>query len=197
MSEHAPPAGQREHNADGSRTPDDGPIVSPVGRLTAPNQTTAGGAERRSGYILVGGFVGLVAATIAYFALGMPGMDHSPTTSMDDMVMNESTDQSPARRVDADQFEEVVGLPETVVLNVHVPAAGEIEGTDLFMAFDDIDPALLPSDRNTPVAVYCKSGSMSAIAVARLAQAGYTDIVELEGGMGAWVASGRSLIART
>lgn len=36
------------------------------------------------------------------------------------------------------------------------------------------------------MAVYCRSGSMSATAVETLARLGYEDIVELDGGMVKW-----------
>ncbi|NLA36906.1 MAG: rhodanese-like domain-containing protein, partial [Actinobacteria bacterium] len=42
--------------------------------------------------------------------------------------------------------------------------------------------------------VYCKSGNMSADAVADLAALGYTDVVELDGGFDAWVDAGRGLL---
>lgn len=68
-------------------------------------------------------------------------------------------------------------------------------GTDLAIPFDQIAarkselPAL-----TTPLAVYCRSGRMSAIAVQTLSGLGYTDVVELEGGMIAWEAAGRPLL---
>ena len=65
------------------------------------------------------------------------------------------------------------------------------------MPFNDIDAAALPSDRATPLAVYCRSDTMSAEAVVTLAALGYTNIVELDGGMNAWLASGRTVTMNT
>jgi rhodanese-related sulfurtransferase len=43
-----------------------------------------------------------------------------------------------------------------------VPVEGELPGTDLFVAYDQIDEATeLPKDRAAPIAVYCLTGSMS------------------------------------
>ena len=81
------------------------------------------------------------------------------------------------------------------MINVHVPYEGEIEGTDLFLQYDRIDAASLPPDRDTPLVVYCRSGSMSAEAVVTLAGLGYTNIVELAGGMNAWRESGRQIVS--
>lgn len=81
------------------------------------------------------------------------------------------------------------------VINVHTPDEGSIPGTDLAVPFDLLVDYVdeLPANRNQPLAVYCKSGRMSKEAVMTLAGLGYTDIVELQGGMDAWIASGRKL----
>ncbi|WP_051515641.1 rhodanese-like domain-containing protein [Candidatus Blastococcus massiliensis] len=93
-------------------------------------------------------------------------------------------------------FADVVADDEAFVINVHVPDEGSIEGTDAAIPFDRIEQqqADLPEDRRTPLAVYCRSGSMSAEAVAALTELGYADIVDLEGGMLAWTAEGRPLL---
>lgn len=98
--------------------------------------------------------------------------------------------------VDPQAFARVVADPRTFTLNVHVPDAGAIAGTDTRIPYDRIRAraAELPRDRATRIAVYCRSGRMSAEAVPTLRALGYTDIVELRGGMDAWVAAGRRLI---
>ena len=92
-------------------------------------------------------------------------------------------------------FAEAVTRPGTVTLNVHVPDEGSLPGTDLAIPFDQIEErgAELPA-RSTPLAVYCRSGNMSAEAVETLTRLGYEDIVELAGGMEAWQAEGRQLL---
>ena len=47
------------------------------------------------------------------------------------------------------------------------------------------------------MAIYCRSGTMSAAAAPVLAELGYDDIVELDGGMVAWTASGDRCSSRT
>ena len=97
--------------------------------------------------------------------------------------------------VSADDFARTVTQRNRVTINVHVPFEGAIRGTDQFIPFDRIEQqaARLPSDRSAPLAIYCRTGSMSATAAKTLAALGYTDVVELQGGMQAWEASGRSL----
>ena len=154
------------------------------------DETTA-----RSGKVFVVVFVSFVVGVASYFALGMPGMDHGSGSTMNGMDMTSET--LIHRLVDPDAFAAAVEQPNTVVINVHVPYEGAIEGTDLFMPFDDIEAAALPSDRATPLAVYCKSDTMSADAVVAFAALGYTNIVELDGGTDAWLASGRMVTTNT
>lgn len=91
---------------------------------------------------------------------------------------------------------EMIGQPESTTINVHVPYEGEIAGTDLFLPFHQIEAQQdrLPADRDTPLAIYCRSDRMSATAVETLSHLGFHDIAELDGGMVAWENSGRTLI---
>lgn len=100
-----------------------------------------------------------------------------------------------ARLVSPAEFEQAMTEPGRVTINVHIPDEGSIEGTDLAVPFDQVETrrADLP-DTSTPLAVYCRSGNMSADAVRSLMTLGYTDVVELEGGMVAWEGSGRPLL---
>ena len=135
----------------------------------------------------------LAVAVVVYFATGMPGMDHSSTTDTHNMSdMSDMSANSPHRMMDPAGFAAAIVDPNTVTINVHVPATDiQLDGTEMTMPFDDLDEATLPLDRDTPLAVYCRSGTMSAIAVQRLLALGYTDIVELDGGTNAWAAADR------
>lgn len=81
------------------------------------------------------------------------------------------------------------------VVNVHIPYEGEIPNTDLEIAYNDIETltASLP-DQGAPIILYCRSGNMSADAAQALVDAGYMQIYDVQGGMNAWVATGRSLL---
>ncbi len=104
-----------------------------------------------------------------------------------------------ARHLDPAQFAAFLEGGRTFVLNVHVPDEGSIAGTDSTIPFDRLGAQAveLPTDRATPIAVYCRSGTMSAIAVDTLTELGYQDVTELRGGMIAWAESGRQLLPPT
>ena len=82
------------------------------------------------------------------------------------------------------------------LINVHIPYEGEIENTDDFIPFNEIEANLdlLPADKDARVVIYCRSGSMSAQAARTLVGLGYTDVWNLDGGMIAWQNLGRPLI---
>lgn len=95
----------------------------------------------------------------------------------------------------AGEFSESIEQPDMLVVNVHVPFEGELGGTDLNIAYNQIagDPRL-PASLDAPIAVYCRSGKMSTKAARALGAAGRSNVVELDGGMNAWRESGRPVV---
>lgn len=85
---------------------------------------------------------------------------------------------------------------DVILVNVHIPYEGEIDGTDLFIPYDQIDRRLedLPQRRDVPIVVYCRSGRMSAIAAEALVREGYTNVWNLAGGMEAWRDAGLPIV---
>ena len=84
---------------------------------------------------------------------------------------------------------------DVTLVNVHVPYDGELPDTDLLIPYTDVGArvAELPADKDAPIVLYCRSGSMSTTAAKQLAGLGYTRIYELDGGMVAWREAGFAL----
>lgn len=108
---------------------------------------------------------------------------------------NKEADTGTYTTISPDELSKMLQNKDFLLVNVHIPYQGEIPGTDLFIPYNKIDENLdkLP-DKRAKIVVYCMSGRMSAIAASRLAELGYTNIMDLEGGMIAWKQQGYPLL---
>lgn len=130
-------------------------------------------------------------ATVGVVALGACASERVRPTAPSQLET-----ASTARLVDPGEFAAAIADPDRLTLNVHVPFEWDIPGTDMSIPFDQIAAQAdrLPADRDTALAIYCRSGPMSTVAAETLRDLGYTDVVELRGGMRAWQADGRQLM---
>lgn len=119
------------------------------------------------------------------------------------------TQASPAalgQRVEADggyyvnitpeELHSMLSDDDFLLVNVYAGDMGEIEDTDLFIPYDQIAgrQGELPSQHDSQVVVYCRSGGSSAAAATTLVSLGYTDVWNLDGGMIAWEEAGYPLL---
>jgi phage shock protein E len=118
-------------------------------------------------------------------------------SQLDEMSGTQEAAGAIYRSLNVDNFAEILATrsDDYIIINVHIPYEGEIEGTDLNIAYNDLEAlaAAIPS-RDTPVILYCRSGNMSHEASLRLLELGYSQVWDLAGGMNAWRDSGRGLL---
>jgi rhodanese-related sulfurtransferase len=98
-------------------------------------------------------------------------------------------------KISASQLHQMMEDKDFTLVNVHIPYAGEIPKTDMLIPYNEIMGHLeeLPA-KNKKIVLYCRSDRMSTIAAEKLANAGYSNIYNLKGGMKAWKAAGYELI---
>lgn len=107
-----------------------------------------------------------------------------------------SSSQPMFRTMSINEFASALDQPDIyTVINVHIPYEGEVPNTDSNVPYNDVDAlmAALP-DRNAPIILYCRSGRMSEEASRVLVGLGYTNVIDVPGGMNAWTTSGRELL---
>ncbi|MBL7944976.1 MAG: rhodanese-like domain-containing protein [Flavobacteriales bacterium] len=100
--------------------------------------------------------------------------------------------------VDPAGFEARLGEKDAQLLDVRT--AGEFQGGHLADArnYDwtngELKSAVPNLDKTKPVLLYCASGRRSAAAREYLLEQGFTDVVDMAGGIGAWTNAGRPVV---
>ncbi len=91
-------------------------------------------------------------------------------------------------RVSPTELGQMLQGEDVYLVNVHVPDEGDIPGTDATIPYTEVASRVgeLPTDGDSKLVLYCRSGSMSTQAAQELVDAGVTGFYELEGGFIAW-----------
>ena len=141
--------------------------------------------RRRRRYAVL---AGLLAAILLLAGCGAAQDASSPA----------ATSAPPAAYTDIspDDLAAMLEQKDFVLINTHIPYAGEIEQTDLFLPYDQAAELVdqLPADKSAKIVVYCRSDRMSRIAAEEWVKAGYTNLYNLNGGFEAWEAAGYPLL---
>jgi rhodanese-related sulfurtransferase len=138
---------------------------------------------------MVVGFLTVLALSVGACASTDPGSQESTSTG------DFSKNADGYADISVEQLAEMLEDKDFTLVNVHIPYEGEIEQTDLFIPFDQIADyqEQLPK-KDAPIVLYCRSGSMSTTAAKELADLGYTNVLEVDGGFRAWEAAGYELL---
>ena len=137
----------------------------------------------------------LLTATLG---LATVGCGDDTSTASTDVGGSSATEQVDAQlvTVSPDQAAGVVesSPDDLVVLDVRTPeefAEGHLEGAVLvdFYAPDFADQ-LAGLDANVPYVLYCRSGNRSGQTLSLMAQMGFADVTEVDGGIVAWQQAG-------
>ncbi|MGR9107724.1 MAG: rhodanese-like domain-containing protein, partial [Gammaproteobacteria bacterium] len=90
------------------------------------------------------------------------------------------------------QLNEIMQKEDIFLVDVHTPEQRHIQGTDAFIPYDNIEnyQSKLPTDKNTPIYLYCEGGPMGIAAAMTLHDLGYSNLLNLEGGSIAWRKAG-------
>ena len=188
------------------------PAAPSHGRPAAPSPTqlrkgeAAARTTRNMWLARTGGtVVALVAVVVVlYFLLGgangagssaQSSSRPSATAAADQVVQGNGGKWT---NITPDRLAGMMPSKDFTLLNVKTPYIGEIEGTDLYVPYDQLTAraSQLPADKGAKIVVYCRSGNESAIASQTLIDLGYTNIWNLAGGMIAWTDSGRTLVTK-
>ena len=93
------------------------------------------------------------------------------------------------------EFAQMIRDEEGQIIDVRTPkefSFGYIDGAINYHVYDkDFEQRIGKLDKDKPVYVYCKVGGRSAEAVETLKAKGFNSIIELEGGMDAWLEAGK------
>ncbi|MFP5352473.1 MAG: rhodanese-like domain-containing protein [Actinomycetota bacterium] len=112
------------------------------------------------------------------------------------VALGQSDDPGAYTDIDSDRLASMLEQDDITLVNVHVPYEGEIPDTDAFVPYNDVasSMAALPSDKQAPIVLYCRTGRMSIEAANYLAEQGYTNLFNLDGGFVQWQADGYQVI---
>lgn len=100
--------------------------------------------------------------------------------------------------VDATAASEIVSSGEALVLDVRTPAefaAGHLPGAvNIDVESSSFADRVSGLDEGEPTLVYCQTGNRSGVATDAMADLGFTELSELEGGIEAWAAAGGQVV---
>jgi len=169
------------------------------GSTTTGNRGSQPAASSRKRLYLA--IAGSLLAGLALVAIGFVALNGSGSSPASGLAAGETIHQGTGgtwTNVTPDRLAQMLGHKDFTFVNVKTPYIGEIDGTDLYIPYDQLTArtSQLPQAKDARILVYCRSGVESAQAAQALLGLGYTNVLNLDGGMNAWQSSGRTLVQK-
>ena len=109
-----------------------------------------------------------------------------------------SSSNEAIKKVDPVEFSEVVKQPWVITLDVRTPEefnAGHIANAiNINLEGSDFTSEVSKLDMNATIAVYCRSGNRSGVATEQMAELGFVDMYDMQGGILEWEAVGGQVV---
>lgn len=149
----------------------------------------------------------LLAGTLAACGAGTATVEAPPATTASQAGASADSQPSgtgaaaapaPFSTVDAPTFAQAVAIPGTTLLDVRTPAEfaeGHLAGAvNVDWDSGTYLEQIKAYDKTKAYALYCRSGNRSAQAMSAMKDAGFTNVYDLGGGIGAWAAAGGKFV---
>lgn len=109
-----------------------------------------------------------------------------------------SSSNDAINKVDPVAFNDVVTQPGVIVLDVRTPEEFQtghlVNAININLEGSDFASEVSKLDKNSTVAVYCRSGNRSGVATKQMAELGFTDMYDMQGGIVEWQAAGGQVV---
>ena len=109
-----------------------------------------------------------------------------------------SSDTEAIADVDVAAAAQIVDDGEAVILDVRTPqefAAGHLpDAINIDVESADFADRVAGLDESAETLVYCQTGNRSGVATDKMAELGFTEMSDLQGGIEAWAAAGEPVV---
>lgn len=130
----------------------------------------------------------IIIIVFVVFGMGLFWMINWPLKKNKSNLSETSIKSGAVNLISPQEFATLTKDENVFLVDVHTPEQTHIPGTDAVIPFDQIqdNKSRFPTDKSTPILVYCRSGGMSVQASSEIAAWGYTAVYDLDGGTDAY-----------